>query len=92
LLRLEDAIRKMTSLNAAKIGILDRGLLRAGQYADITIFDAERIVDKSTYTEPFQYSEGIEYVIVNGQLVVDHGKHLGVKSGRALRHPVALMP
>jgi N-acyl-D-aspartate/D-glutamate deacylase len=92
LLRLEDAIRKMTSLNAAKIGILDRGLLRSGQYADVTIFDPERIVDKSTYTEPFQYSEGIEYVIVNGQLVLERGKHLGIKSGRALRHHLPPAP
>jgi len=92
LLRLEDAIRKMTSLNAAKIGILERGLLRSGQYADVTIFDAERVVDKSTYTEPFQYSEGIEYVIVNGQLVLERGKHLGVKSGRALRHRLPPAP
>ena len=92
LLRLEDAVRKITSLNAEKIGILDRGLLRSGQYADVTIFDAERVVDKSTYTEPFQYSEGIAYVIVNGQLVLEQGKHLGVKSGRALRHQLPLKP
>jgi N-acyl-D-amino-acid deacylase len=63
LLRLEDAVRKMTSLNAAKIGIRDRGLLRAGLFADITIFDANRISDHATYAEPFQYSEGVEYVM-----------------------------
>jgi N-acyl-D-amino-acid deacylase len=85
LLRLEDAIRKMTSLNAAKAGLLDRGLLRAGLAADVTIFDAERVIDKSTYTEPFAYAEGIEYVLVNGVPVLDRGEHTGAKPGRALR-------
>ena len=86
LLRLEDAVRKMTSLNAAKIGIRDRGLLQAGLFADITVFDESRIIDRSTYAEPFQYSEGVEYVIVNGQVVVDKGRHTGARPGRALRH------
>lgn len=85
LLKLEDAVRKMTSQNAAKLGIFDRGLVRAGQYADIAIFDADKVIDRATYIEPFQYSEGIEYVIVNGQIVLDQGKHTGVKPGRALR-------
>src|SRR5207302_5962245 len=86
LLRLEDAVRKMTSQNAVKIGVLDRGLLRPGNYADITLFDPERVLDRATYEEPFRYSEGIEYVIVNGQLVLERGKHLGTRPGRALRH------
>ncbi|MCH7989778.1 MAG: D-aminoacylase, partial [Planctomycetes bacterium] len=81
LLRLEDAVRKMTSLNAAKIGIRDRGLLRAGNFADITIFNPKTVIDKSTYTEPFQYPEGIEYVIVNGQIVLEKGKHSGLRPG-----------
>ena len=85
-LRLEDAVRKMTSLNAAKIGIRDRGLLQAGLFADITIFDEKRVSDRSTYEEPFQYSEGVEYVIVNGRIVIDQGKHTGARPGRALRH------
>ena len=85
LLRLEDAVRKMTSLNAAKLGIHDRGLLRPGNFADVTLFDPERVIDRATYTEPFQYSEGIEYVIVNGQVVLDRGKHTGARPGRALR-------
>lgn len=87
-LRLEDAIRKMTSLNAAKVGLRDRGLLRAGQFADITIFDPARVIDRSTYTEPFQYSDGIEYVVVNGQVVLDQGRHTGARPGRALRRTV----
>jgi len=85
LLRLEDAVRKMTSQNAAKLGLLDRGLLRPGNYADITLFDPDRVLDKATYTDPFQYSEGIQYVIVNGQVVLDQGKHTGARPGRALR-------
>jgi N-acyl-D-aspartate/D-glutamate deacylase len=84
-LRLEDAVRKMTSLNAARIGLRDRGLLRPGHFADLTLFDAERVIDRSTYEQPFRYSEGIEYVIVNGRVVVDRGKHTGARPGRALR-------
>ena len=67
LLRLEDAVRKMTSLNAAKVGLLDRGLLRPGFLADVTIFDPKTVADRSTYLEPFQYSPGILFVLVNGQ-------------------------
>lgn len=85
ILRLEDAIRKMTSLNAAKAGLADRGLLRAGSYADVTIFSAERVTDTSTYTDPFQYAEGVEYVIVNGQIVLQQGARTDARPGRALR-------
>jgi N-acyl-D-aspartate/D-glutamate deacylase len=87
LLTLEDAIRKMTSLNAAKLGISDRGTLRASAFADVTIFDPQRAIDRSTYEEPFRYSEGIEFVIVNGRLVLDAGKPTGHKPGRALKRP-----
>jgi N-acyl-D-aspartate/D-glutamate deacylase len=86
LLRLEDAVRKMTSLNATKLGILDRGLLRSGNYADVTVFDAEHVIDRSTYTDPFHYSEGIEYVVVNGKLVLEKDKHTGERPGRVIRH------
>ena len=85
LLRLEDAVRKMTSLNATKLGLRDRGILREGSLADITIFDSGRVGDRSTYTEPFRYSEGIEYVIVNGQTVLERGQHTGRRPGRVLR-------
>ena len=87
LLPLEDAVRKMTSLNAAKLGIFDRGLLRPGSFADIAIFDAERVIDRSTYTDPFHYGEGVEYVIVNGEVVLERGQHTGKRPGRALRRP-----
>ena len=86
LLRLEDAVRKMTSLSAAKIGLTDRGLLRPGQFADLCLFDPDKVIDKSTYTAPFAYNEGIEYVVVNGQVVLEKGKHTGAKPGKALRH------
>jgi N-acyl-D-aspartate/D-glutamate deacylase len=85
-LRLEDAVRKMTSLNAAKLGIRDRGILRVGAFADITVFDPQKIIDRATYTEPFQYNEGIALVLVNGQVVLDGEKHTGARPGRALRH------
>lgn len=84
-LALEDAVRKMTSLNAAKVGLRDRGTLREGAFADVTVFDPRTVIDKSTYTAPFAYNEGIEYVIVNGQVVLDRVKHTGATPGRALR-------
>jgi N-acyl-D-aspartate/D-glutamate deacylase len=86
LLRLEDAVRKMTSLNAAKLGMYDRGLLRAGNFADVTIFDPAKVIDLATYSEPFQYNDGIEYVIVNGAVVLERSRHTGERPGRALRH------
>lgn len=87
LLRLEDAVRKMTSLNAAKAGLTDRGLLRAGMAADITVFDPDRVVDRSTYDKPFAYPEGIEHVVVNGELVLEKGRPTRAKPGKALRKP-----
>jgi N-acyl-D-aspartate/D-glutamate deacylase len=87
LLRLEDAVRKMTSLNAAKTGLLDRGVLREGLAADVTIFNPDTVIDRATYTEPFQYNRGIVHVIVNGRLVLEDGEHTGNLPGRALRHP-----
>jgi N-acyl-D-aspartate/D-glutamate deacylase len=86
LLPLEDAVRKMTSLNASKVGIQDRGLLIEGYLADLTIFDPQQVIDRSTYTKPFQYSEGITCVVVNGEVVLRKGKHTGSRPGRALRH------
>ena len=85
LLTLEDAIRKMTSLNASKVGLLKRGTLKVGNFADITIFDAAEIQDQATYLAPFQYNRGIHYVIVNGKLVLKTDQHTGVLPGRSLR-------
>ena len=89
LLSLEDAVRKMTSLNAAKVGIRDRGQIARDFRADITIFDPQTVIDKATYTEPFQYCEGIIHVIVNGTLVLEDGKHTGSRPGMALRRQSA---
>jgi len=76
----------MTSLNAAKAGLYDRGLLRPGLFADITVFDPAQVADRATYLEPFRYSVGIRYVLVNGQLVLDGTQHTHAHPGRALRH------
>ncbi|HXD87281.1 MAG TPA: amidohydrolase family protein, partial [Urbifossiella sp.] len=86
LLTLEDAVRKMTSLNAAKLGLSDRGILKPGAFADVTLFDPERVRDRATYDKPFAYNVGIEWVIVNGTPVLEPGgKHTGAKPGRAIR-------
>jgi N-acyl-D-amino-acid deacylase len=84
-LPLEDAVRKMTSLNAEKLGIPDRGLLREGKKADVTVFDAARVIDRATFENPHQYPAGIEYVIVNGVPVLEKGDHVGSRPGKILR-------
>jgi N-acyl-D-amino-acid deacylase len=86
ILTLEEAIRKMTSFPAQRIGIHDRGQIKEGNWADLVIFDYERILDRSTYGQPSLYPEGIEYVIVNGQIVVEKGEHTGHLPGKVLRH------
>jgi N-acyl-D-aspartate/D-glutamate deacylase/Leucine-rich repeat (LRR) protein len=78
---MEEAIRKMTSANTAKIHIYDRGLLRPGMWADVTVFDPAKVIDKSTFEQPHQYAEGIEHVFVNGKLVLSKGKHSGARPG-----------
>ncbi len=87
LLSLEEAVRKMTSANAAKIRIYDRGLLRPGQWADVTIFNPETILDHATFEKPHQYATGVEYVIVNGRIVLDRGTHTGARPGAILYGP-----
>ena len=82
---LEEAIRRMTSLPAQKFHLSDRGLLRDGFAADIVIFDAATVKDLSTYDQPHQYSTGFDYVIVNGVITVDAGKHNGKRAGTVLR-------
>ena len=86
-LTLEEAIRKMTSANAAKAGQWDRGMLRPGFAADIVIFDLARIADRATFTNPHQYAEGIDYVLVNGQVVMTNGRHTGARPGVILYGP-----
>lgn len=75
----------MTGLNAEKLNLKNRGTLAIGNYADITVFDPATIIDKATYSNPIQYNEGIMYVFVNGQLVLDGDKHTGKRPGRALK-------
>ncbi|HEX9309571.1 MAG TPA: D-aminoacylase [Gemmatimonadaceae bacterium] len=84
---LEFAIRKMTSLAAQRVGINDRGLLKPGMYADITVFDPNTIIDRSTYENPSQLPTGVSYVLVNGVPVVDGGQVTSALPGRALRGP-----
>jgi N-acyl-D-amino-acid deacylase len=84
-LSLPDAIRKMTSFLAQRLGLPDRGLLRNGFQADIVVFDAQRVKAPATRTQPKQFPIGIEYVIVNGKVVVNKGQHTGTLAGRALR-------
>lgn len=86
-LTVEQAVHKMTAMNADKIGIKDRGLLKEGYWADVTVFDPQTVADRATYENPHQYPVGIPYVIVNGQPVVDSGNHTGALPGAVLRGP-----
>jgi N-acyl-D-amino-acid deacylase len=85
-LRLEDAIRKMTSLPANTFQFKGRGELREGNWADIVVFDPDKIQDNSTYKDPHHYATGIPYVLVNGVPVIMNNEHTGAKAGQALRH------
>ena len=82
---LEHAIRSMTSLPAAVFGLRDRGVIREGAAADVVIFDAARVVERSTYTDPHQLAEGIDYVLVNGVVVKEGARFTGALPGKVLR-------
>ncbi len=84
IITLEDGVRKMTSMAAHKLGLTDRGVLAEGKAADVTIFDAGLVCDRATFDAPHQYPDGIDYVIVNGQIVVEHGIQHAVLPGRVL--------
>jgi dihydroorotase/N-acyl-D-amino-acid deacylase len=86
-LSLEDAIRKFTALPAQRMRLTDRGVLKAGMWADIVIFDPSRVRDRATFDNPNQLSEGMDYVLVNGVAVIDQGKMTGALPGRVLRGP-----
>jgi N-acyl-D-amino-acid deacylase len=86
LLSLEDCVRRMTGAAAACLRLNDRGLIRPGLAADLVLFDAERVMDRATFEEPRQPPEGIELVVVNGEVVVESGRHTGVTPGVALRY------
>ena len=83
-LTLEDAIRRMTSLPAQRFQMNDRGLLRVGYAADILIFNEKTVSDKATYERPHAYSVGFQWVIVNGKLTVENGKHNETKAGQII--------
>ncbi|HJU92394.1 MAG TPA: amidohydrolase family protein, partial [Pyrinomonadaceae bacterium] len=87
LLSLETAIHKATGAPAARVGLRDRGLLREEMFADVTIFDAGKIIDRATFESPNQYPAGIEYVLVNGTISVDKGQRTAALAGRMLRGP-----
>ncbi|HSE49298.1 MAG TPA: amidohydrolase family protein [Terriglobales bacterium] len=86
-LRLEDAIRKMTSLAAQRVKLVDRGMLKPDYFADITIFDPDTVIDVATFEDPNRPAKGIAYVLVNGVLELDQGKLTGKLGGRPLRGP-----
>jgi N-acyl-D-amino-acid deacylase len=87
IITLEDAVRKMSGATAQRLGIRDRGILREGYYADISVFDADEIRDLSTFEEPHQYAEGVKHVIVNGTLVIDDGEVTDARPGQILNGP-----
>lgn len=86
-LTLPDAIRRMTSWPATRMRLADRGMIREGSWADVVVFDLETLADRATYDEPTLFPDGIDYVIVNGSVVVDHGRHTGARPGHVLYGP-----
>ncbi len=87
ILTLPDAVRKMTSWPATRLRIPNRGMIKEGMWADVVIFDYDKLEDKATYEYPFRTPTGIEYVLVNGEVVVEHGKHTGAKPGQIIYGP-----
>jgi N-acyl-D-amino-acid deacylase len=90
--RLEDAIRKMTSLPAQVLRLRDRGLLRTGNWADVVVFDPDRVGDRATFTNPKQYPVGIDHVLVNGMPVIRDGEHTGARPGKVVYGPALRAP
>lgn len=87
ILSLPEAVRRMTSLPASRMSLQDRGVIEPGRWADVVIFDDRSIRDTATFEKPLQVPTGIEYVLVNGEIVVDHGRHTGARPGRVLYGP-----
>ena len=84
---LEDAVRKMTSMPAQVLGLKDRGLLSEGYWGDVVVFDPDTVADTATYDNPKQYPKGIDYVLVNGAVVIDNGHHTGARPGKIVYGP-----
>jgi N-acyl-D-aspartate/D-glutamate deacylase len=86
-LTLPEAIRKMSGWPATRMKLANRGTIQVGNWADVTIFDYDALQDRATYEKPMEFPTGIEWVLVNGVVTIDHGKHTGAKTGKALRGP-----
>ena len=86
---LEEAVRRMTSLPAGWFGLVDRGIVRPGAFADLVVFDAATVKDTGTFSEPAQPAAGIDLVMVNGRVVWRAGRHTGARPGRVLRRETA---
>jgi N-acyl-D-amino-acid deacylase len=86
-IRLEEAIRKMTSLPAQRFRLTERGLVRPGMWADIVVFDPKTVADTATFTKPHSYAVGFSFVLVNGEVVIENGKHTGARPGQILLGP-----
>jgi N-acyl-D-aspartate/D-glutamate deacylase len=86
LITIEEAVMKLSTRPHSKLGIFDRGLVRAGFYADLVLFDPDTVIDKADYSGKAAYPDGIEYVFVNGELVVSKGEHTTARPGKLLRH------
>lgn len=91
-IRLEEAIRRMTSLPAQKFQLRDRGLIREGMAADLVVFDENTVSDESTFQKPHAYSTGFSWIIVNGAITMAHGKHTGLRNGQILKGPGTSLP
>jgi len=91
LLTLEDAVRKMTSMPASKMGLFDRGVIGVGKKADLAILDSTTVRDVATYQDPTRYSEGIDYVLVNGKIAWEHDKQTSLRCGTVLKHSAPLI-
>lgn len=83
---MEEAVMKMTSAPARKLGLSDRGLIKEACWADVVVFDPEKVTDEATYLDPYRYPTGVEHVLVNGVPVIRDGDHTGALPGVPLRH------
>jgi N-acyl-D-amino-acid deacylase len=86
LFSLAEGVKKMTSMPAEKLGLRGRGIIKKNYYADLVIFNPDEIIDKATFVNPHQLAVGIEYVIVNGKVAIENGKHTRSMSGKVIRH------
>ena len=87
IISLEEAVRRLSALPAQNLKIKKRGYLKTGYFADVVVFDPEKVQDYATYAKPHQYSKGVEDVFVNGVQVIKDGNHTGTTPGRAVRGP-----